>query len=234
MKGYREFVSALLPKVTGSARMDFTNGIVKSSVKVMDGNLIIISSLNTDNEIENTIGIPVLGDLDKALRIMGECEVGIETINDTPSKLTLSNEFSKISLFLLDSDFISSPALSSEAPYVTTVNVPVACLNTLKSIYSLIDSELTIFSIENGLLTISVGKKARNDNNSGSVSIPSNCSSDLNVSLKSKTLQSILPTIGDEDVVTLSICEHMVNVSVNTEDDGYKLVTDYYAIPVTE
>jgi len=234
MKGYKEFVQALLPKVTDSAKMVFTPNGVKSAVKVMDGNLLITSSLKTDNTIEDTIAIPNLSDLSKAIKIMGDFDLGIVKVNDTPSKLQLKNEFSKVGLFLMDGDYLSYPELAKEPAFVVDMEIPVTHLNSLKSMYGLIDGDVTILSITDKSMSISVGKQSRNDSNSGKIELPVEADTDTSISVRSEALQSILSTIDDEDTVSISISEPMVKLSVKSCSDGYELSTDYYIVAVTD
>jgi len=230
MKGYDDFLASLLPGLIVSTRIRFGDNKVEASVKEPEtGNLIIVSTLETDCDINEEIGIPDLAKLQKAHKVLNNPKLSIHYEHDTAYRLNLKGQNSKVSMFLADPAFTPWPKSSREPDYSLVVDLPAWAINSMKSNYSLVESTFTRVDARHDGLTFTVGDEAHE--NSASTTIPTDDGSEYTFQVISAHLSAIINSVGSDASVTLYASEHkMVKFVVTESTDDYSLTTSYYVV----
>jgi len=230
MKGFNGFVASLLPGAATTAKLGFTNEGVESTVKVFDGNLIVKSRLSAPSNLVGDIAVPSLSSLSKAMKVLGEYDIKLHEQNGTFRKLQLKNPMSNVNLFLMNPDIVKSVDLNKEPEWDITVPVSVESLGAMKSMFTLIDSDVSCINGGDGRLVLSVGNDARSDSDSGIITVDDSYDGhDIKLSVSTKILSTIIGSIRGDSVVSMSVFTHgMIKISVVASTDEYTVETDYY------
>jgi len=179
--------------------------------------------------LNEEICIPHLSQLQKAYRTLDNPKVSFTYEQDIPSKLALMGNGSRISLFLMDKDFVSWPSLTAEPEYSLSVELTLSSLESMKTNYSLVDGELTNIKLSNSKLTFIVGNEEHE--NSAKTSMDIDVNDEYEMTIRSEFITAILDTINSDSVVTLNASEHgLIKIVVDLDTEDYKLSTKYFLV----
>ena len=234
MKGFNEFLTSLLPSQIESGRIKFKKNLVESSLKHEDGSIIVQSNLETTNEaLTGEVCVPHLSQLQKAYKALEEPTIGIQYEHDIAARLTLRGAQSKVSLFLMDPEFVAWPQLTREPDYTLSIELPDSVLASLKTNYSLVDSQRTTISLSGGTLTFKIGEETHE--NSATTSVPIDIDDEFQMAFKSDVIVAILDSINPDSEVVIHVSDHgLTKFTVVKKTDNYVLTAHYFLVATKE